>query len=82
MKKIRQIKNRGFHKNGMRLTAENLLKFYPEFLNNDEKRKLLIMANYKKSMKNKVALLRSNMIRECVKVNPEILIVRILLGVF
>lgn len=40
------------------------------------------MANYKKSMKNKVALLRSNMIRECVKVNPEILIVRILLGVF
>ncbi len=82
VKKIRQIKNRGFHKNGMRLTAENLLKFYPEFLNNDEKRKLLIMANYKKSMKNKVALLRSNMIRECVKVNPEILIVRILLGVF
>lgn len=81
LNKVKRVCAKGVKKNAIQLSAENLLRFYKDFLTDEERKSLEIIAMYNNSLKNKIQLLTSDILSSEVLSNKPIIIFKIITGI-
>ena len=80
-RKLQRYRRRGVIKNGVSMSANNLLVHYSDYLDDEEKENLKLISEYNIDLASKIRLLKSEVFRNSVKGVKGMVIYKVITGI-